>query len=246
MKNRYLAMAAIIWSAPAIAEVRIAAPPVVSGYEPTIRVNGLAFRQPVRIHLFRMFSRWVTDDPTKRGGWHSVPQPLHAWADVRADAQGVIDMRRVRVTAGTYRGADPYGLMWSGRKLGDPLLAAAAVPGFDVVALRDGENRIVVTHDNAILAQAPFGSVAPPGLVVESVAKDVLNGVFAAPADGRRHPAIICSDGRAQRRCAASRGQGARLGTPRLSQGESRNLRRRHLSDAPMGRRLARSASRRS
>ena len=179
----------------AIAKVRIEAPPVVSGHAPEIRVAGLARRQTVRIHLFRMFKRWDTDDPTKRGGWHSVPQPLHAWADVRADAKGVIEMRRVRVTAGTYLGTDPYGLMWSGRKTGDPLLAAAVVPGFDVASLRDGENRIVVTDGKAILSQANFGSVAPPGLVSEAVAQGSLNGAYAAPADGRRHSAIILLHG---------------------------------------------------
>lgn len=195
MRMKYLMIAAAAWPTLATAEVSIKAAPVVLGYEPTIRVTGLARHGRVRVHMFRMFARWETDDPDKRTGWRQVPQPLHAWADFRADAKGVIDLRRSRAVAGTYRGVDAYGLMWSGRKTGDRNLSAAAVPGFDVKALRDGETRIVVTRGSALLALSPLGNSAPPGLVVEAVAQGALNGAYAAPADGRRHPAIILLHG---------------------------------------------------
>lgn len=195
MMLRYLVFAAALLSMPAMAEVRIDAPPVVLGQTPVVRITGLAPDQEARVHLVRMFTRWVTDDPTQRSGWRQALQPLHAWADVRADRNGEVDLARFPVREGTYRGADPYGLMWSGRKTGDALLASVALPGFDVSSLRDGEMRLLVTDDTGILVQAPFMSTAPGGLIVAEIADGVLNGAFAAPNDGRRHPTVILLHG---------------------------------------------------
>jgi dienelactone hydrolase len=196
MKANLLIMAAAA-ACPTLckAEVSIKAAPVVSGYEPAILVKGLARRGGVRVHMLRMFTKWETNDPTKRTGWRQVPQPLHAWADFRADAKGDIDLRRSRATAGTYRGVDAYGLMWSGRKAGDAMLREASVPGFDMNSLRAGETRIVVTRGASILAQAPLGSAPPARSIVKIVAQGALNGTYAAPTDGRRHPAVILLHG---------------------------------------------------
>lgn len=186
---------ALVLATPVLAQVRIVAEPVVWGSEPVVRVSALPPRQAVRIHLFRMFSHWVTDDPSQRSGWHQAPQPLHAWVEARADGHGAIDLRRFVVREGTYHGADAYGLWWSGRKAGDRLLAGAAVPGLDPAALKDGENRLVVTRGDAVLAQAAVKMAPPPGLTVTPVARGALNGAYAAPADGRRHPALILLHG---------------------------------------------------
>ena len=195
MRISYLVAAALAWSTGAPAEVRIEAPVLVSGDAPAIRVTGLAKNQPVRVHAFRMFSRWESADPQKRSGWRQLPQPLHAWADVRADRTGKIDLARAVVSEGTYHGADAYGLLWSGRKPGDAKLASAAVPAIDLAALRDGQTEIVVTSGAAILARAPLQSRAPDGLVNVAVAQGVLNGAYAAPDDGRRHPSVILLHG---------------------------------------------------
>lgn len=192
---RYVVAALALWSMPAMAEVRIEAPPAVLGQAPAIRVTGLAPRAEARVHLVRMFTRWVTDDPAQRTGWRQVPQPLHAWVDVRADRHGAVDLARYPVAAGTYRGVDAYGLMWSGRKPGNDLLAAASIPGFDITSLRDGEMRLFVTNASGIVVQAPFVSAVPSGLVVEEVADGALNGAFAAPHDGQRHPVVILLHG---------------------------------------------------
>jgi len=124
-----------------------------------------------------------------------VPQPIYAWAELRADADGAIDFARASALRGTYKGIDAYGLTWSGRKPGDPLLAAAAVPAFDPATLRDGQSRLVVTRGKAIVAQAPLRSAAPPGLLTVDVAEGALNGTFAAPDDGGRHPVLILLHG---------------------------------------------------
>ena len=195
---------------PAAGTERIVAEQVVAGFTPKIRLVGME-RGAVRIHMFRMFSQRVTDDPAKRTGWHQAVLPLHAWVDVRGDAKGSIDLSRFAATNGTYRGADAYGLLWSGRKFGDPLLADASVTGFDASGLHDGENRIVVRRGGAIVDQAPLRFAMPPGLVATDVANGVLNGAYAASADGKRHPAIILlhgsesGDRRCPRACATLR-----------------------------------------
>lgn len=195
MRTRLGLAAIIAISAPAASEVRIVAEPIVWGYEPSIRIGGLERHVMVRVHMFRMFSQWTSDDPTKRTGWRQVPIPLHAWADVRADSKGAIDLRRFKVVRGTYRGADGYGLMWSGRKPNDPLVAGAGVPEFDVSALQDGESRILVARGGLVLAQAPLRSAAPRGLITADLAQGTLNGAYSAPDDGRRHPAVILLHG---------------------------------------------------
>lgn len=180
---------------PLAAEVRVDAPPVFLGFAPVIRVSGLEPRAKARLHVFRMFSRWETDDPAKRTGWKQVPVWLHAWADVQADRRGDVDIARTQVRSGTYQGRDPYGLLWSGRKPGDPLLASALVAGFDPRLLMEGEGRIVVTVGETLRAQASLRSAPPPDLRTALIEAGVLNGAYAAPADGRRHPAVILLHG---------------------------------------------------
>lgn len=180
---------------PLAAEVRVDVPPIVLGFAPIIKVSGLQPRAKARLHAFRMFSRWETDDPAKRTGWKQVPVWLHAWADVQADSRGEVDIARTPVRSGTYRGRDPYGLLWSGRKAGDPLLESAPVAGFDPHFLRDGEGRVVVTVGEKILGQASLRSASPPDLRSAQIGAGVLNGAYAAPADGRRHPAVILLHG---------------------------------------------------
>ena len=195
MKSGLAIAAILVWTNPAVAEPVIDRASVISGNPPVIRLSGLRPRETVTVHLFRMYSRWETDDPKRRTGWRPVPQSIHAWAVLRADRAGTIDPARTPAIRGTYRGIDAYGLTWSGRKSGDPLLATAAVPAFSISALRDGQSQLVVTRGTAIVAEAPFESAAPAGLRTVEVADGTVNGAYAAPDDGRRHPALILLHG---------------------------------------------------
>jgi dienelactone hydrolase len=188
-------LGALLGALPLSAQVRIEAPLAVWGYAPNLRVLGLAPSEEVRLHLFRGFVRWDTDDPTRRSGWKPVPVALHAWADFRVDKKGKIDISRQSALAGTYKGRDPYGLWWSGRKPSDALLAPVTVEGFDPASLKDGEARIVVTRNGQIIGSAAVASRSPEGLRTSAVAEGTLNGTFAAPADGRRHPTLILLHG---------------------------------------------------
>ena len=118
MRTMMVLAAAAAWSGAAAADVRIEAPPVVSGRPPAIRITGLPPRGVVRVHLFRMFAQWRGDDPARRTGWHMVPVPLHAWADLRADRRGVAVPARAAVTVGTYHGARCLWIAVVGTKAG--------------------------------------------------------------------------------------------------------------------------------
>lgn len=186
---------ALFLTMPLGAQVRIDAPPQIWGFAPNIRVYGLAAGETVRIHMVRGFTGWETDDPTKASGWKPVKHAIHAWVDARADKSGTIDLANTTIRKGTYKGKDPYGLWWSGRKSKDALLANIAIEGFDPTSIREGESRILVSRDGQLLASIVATSRAPEGLRTAILAEGTLNGAYAAPKDGKRHPSIILLHG---------------------------------------------------
>lgn len=161
-----------------------------NGFDPGIAVRGLTPGETVRIHAFRPFQRWDKMD----GKWVSTATLYHGWADVRADASGVVEMDRAVVGAGTYRGIDGYGLIWSMRRPTDPAVAGTRPAGLKPVKYTGG-TRIVVTRGSEILADTMLVSRDPPNLDVETIADGALNGVFAAPKSGRNLPTIILLHG---------------------------------------------------
>lgn len=173
-------------------EPRLTGTVLISGFEPQIVAEGLAPGVRIRVHILRMFTGW---EQAASGNWVQIPKPLHAWGDFVPDAAGTIDLNRTSPLAGTYAGIDSYGLLWSGRpinqKAADPFLPVEV----DLAALKDGESRILLTRDGIILSQAQLRSVAPPGLHTQLVAEGRINGAFAAPADGKRHPVVILLHG---------------------------------------------------
>lgn len=195
MRFPIAAWMALVSAVPAAAGPTVDLAVVFTGHPPIVRLSGMMPKEQVTVHLFRMYSRWETDDPARRTGWRAVPQPIHAWAVMRADEDGAIDLAQTPSLRGTYTGVDAYGLTWSGRKTGDTLLARAAVPAFDPATLGDGQSRVVVTRGGAIVAQAALRSAAPPGLITLEVSEGAINGAYAAPDDGIRHPSLILLHG---------------------------------------------------
>lgn len=195
MSKHLLVAAGLLWSATAAADVRVDDAYVVSGFPPVVRLSGLGSGETIRVHLFRMYARWETADPAKRTGWRQVPQPLHAWVDARAGRRGRLDLARAVPLAGTYRGADAYGLSWSGRKPGDRALSPAVVADFNLGSIEQGASRLVVTRGSQVVAQALLRISAPAGLRTVELAEGPLNGFFAVPDSGRSHPAVILLHG---------------------------------------------------
>ena len=193
MKHALAGLALIVVGATAHAdEPLIAGSEIVSGEEPELRVSGLIAGERIRLHAVRMFTNWE-DDGT--GAWKPVPKPLHAWADYLVDETGSVQLWSASPLAGTFSGADAYGLLWSGRPtstaLPDPFL-----PGnFELGELKDGEGYILVSRNGQILARAPIRVRQPEGLRTEYVSDGRLNGAYSAPVDGTRHPALILLHG---------------------------------------------------
>lgn len=170
-------------SASAAAEPRLAVEPLVGGRPARIAVTGAPPGAQVRIEIVRRFSRWQEVD----GQWREIPVVLRSWGVYRAGPDGRADNSAAPLS-GTYRGRDGYGLLWSGRPAGEEGVAAPALetmPG-DSVTARIGDR---------IVGRAPLRRAEPEGVRTAIVAENGLNGVYAAPSDGRRHPLVIALHG---------------------------------------------------
>ena len=173
-------------------EIHIEGTEIVSGAAPQITVEGLEPGDRVRVHSIRMFEVW---EPDSNGDWRPVARPLHAWGDFLANATGIVSLRVMSPLAGTYAGTDAYGLLWSGRVV--PAQAQDTfLPGTIAIAdMSDGEGQLIVTREDRTLASEQLRFRDPPSLRIVEVAQGRLNGTFAAPQDGERHPVVILLHG---------------------------------------------------
>jgi dienelactone hydrolase len=139
----------------------------------------------VRLDVVQSFTRWINEG----GGWHPQAAPLRGWAEFMADANGTVDSAAVPLR-GTYHDRSRYGLMWSGRKAADPLLAGA--PSLDA---SNAPNAVWASVAGHVIGRDTIRFVDPPGLRVATVADPGLSGAYAAPADGSRHPVVLLLHG---------------------------------------------------
>lgn len=198
------AASAAVGSPPGTRAVRIEVRGVVlTGDSPGIRVSGLAAGETVRLHGLR---------PLGEPG-----SLLHAWADVRADAHGGVDLDVAEPLAGSYRQPNGLGLLWSGYLRGDGALPTnlprdlydlAGQPTDSIVLRLERSGAVVATTSFRLVresADTRFESVVGPGL----------NGVFAAPAGARRLPTVLVlhgSEGGSTARARAAAAQYAARG----------------------------------
>ena len=183
------------WSGAAHAQPVITVPqPVVQGLAPDIRIAGLRPNEQVKLYSLWMHTRWEQAAP---GDWRPVPAPVVAWAELQADRRGRVDLARADVRRGTWRGRDPYGPFWSGRRPGSaagaelPPLPASVRPE----TLREGEMRLLVVRGDTVIAQAPVRFGPAPNLRFAEVTQGQWHGVYAAPIGARRLPTIILLHG---------------------------------------------------
>ena len=114
---------------------------------------------------------------------HSTDAVGQAWvsqATFTADRDGLVDLRRDAPVAGSYRVADPMGLVWSmlpsgARDSSHTRDRLAAVP-LRLTAEADGAGRV-----SGVSAQV-WRSLVPDGLVRTEVAEHGLVGVLFHPA----------------------------------------------------------------
>ena len=144
-------------------------------------VTGLKPKETAVLHAYRQTGFYKSGD-------NKVTRALaHAYAEFKADSQGQIEVDRTPPMSGTYVGADPLGLLWSGesmewRDLGlkssRSVLIRLERTGASVadltLQLTDGKDRVEV----------------------QVVSEEQVNGVFARPTSGsKRIPAIVLLHG---------------------------------------------------
>jgi len=153
---------------------------ILGGESPRLLVTGVAPGERVVVQSFRTAQVW------KQG----VSQPTlvlaHAFAEFTADKDGRVDIDRATPVRGTYDGADPLGLLWSGEKAdltGDVKLA---------------ENEVLFRLERNLQTAAETRITLTDGadrLDVAEVKETGLSGVFARPKIAGPWPAIILLHG---------------------------------------------------
>src|SRR5215467_11692377 len=104
----------------------------------------------------------------------------------RADAEGCVNTATFASHAGTYMGVDPFGLWWSGSRVGP----APATPGLAPVAAK-----VRVTSGSGV-AHATFERAwFAPGVTFTEVDEPGVQGVFARPAGEVSFPAVVAFAG---------------------------------------------------
>lgn len=125
------------------------------------------------------------------GGWTQRTLSFHAQATFWADAAGVVDVDHAPPVSGTYTGADPRGLLWSGAVMGRGAEAEPAASSPELAGLQPRQVRLRALVNGRVEATRDMQIVdTGPGVDFETVDTPALVGVFAAPA-GARHAATV-------------------------------------------------------
>lgn len=161
------------------------------GEIPQITINDLQPGEVVRVHLFRVVNRWLPDE---KGGWRNEPTPMHGWAQIRADAQGRIDLATAIPEDGTSKAVGPATLFWSARRASDPLVAAQAFARKGVALKDDGTHLLRITRGHDVVAERRLRiNVERPDAAMTriEIRTPELSGFFAAPVGARKLPVIL-------------------------------------------------------
>ena len=159
------------------------------GERPGVVVTGLAPLSEVTVESWR-----AQTTPVKTNGkWATQPLVFHARARFWADGQGRVDLDRTPPVEGSYSGADPRGLLWSGAVAGR---APEPDAGAEAAGLKPREVRLIVRVGGAIVAAGHL-TLQPWAQDVRFTTVDTpgLTGVFAAPEHARRAPTVILLHG---------------------------------------------------
>ena len=165
---------------------------IVDGDPPGLRIRGLTAGEIVRVHVLQLFQKYKEIS----GKWQQVPEPLHAWAEFAASADGQIDVDTAKPLKGTHSTPDSLALLRNGYPLGDPALNGVFTFTHETFKTAP-KNHILVKLERGgkIVAEANFQSASAENLKFEDVAIPGLNGVFAKPADGKNLPIVIALHG---------------------------------------------------
>lgn len=152
-----------------------------------VGLSGLRPGTRVRLHALRRATVTPEGQPARA-------VVVHAWADFRADAQGNLLIDRAVPLAGTWRGKDPLGPLWSGWPLGDARLTVLS-DGLGAETLTDNRTLLLTLELDGKRQPTRRIAITPPGadlIFTElTVARDGVSGVLAVPRSMVDVPAII-------------------------------------------------------
>ena len=171
--------------------VTLSAPRILlTGDRPHLRVSGLTPRTPLVVEAFRIAPQSVNTN----GQWSTVKPVFHAQATFWADSRGRVEVDKSSPVSGTYAGADPRGLLWSGTVAGRGTTPAdppkADVPS--AVDLADGKVVLWVRVAGKMVAKATMKPSPAIGRIrYQTVDTPELVGVYAAPQGAHAAPVVI-------------------------------------------------------
>ena len=149
---------------------------VLAGDAAGIRVTGLKPGERIRLNGFR----------TQAGT--AGPVVFHAWAEFTAGSDGAVNADTQVPVAGTYQGADPRGLFWSGS------LNQSAEPAL----LKLKPRTVLLQHvrDGAVIASLPLAlRLCNDDIIFTKVETAAVSGYFAAPKGAGKLPVLITLHG---------------------------------------------------
>lgn len=165
---------------------------LLNGDRPHLSVRGLAPRSEVTIESFR----YAPESVRTTAGWTTQRLMFHAQARFWADASGRVDLDHAAPIAGSYSGADPRGLLWSGAVVGRSPEPEPPADVQGLAALGDNGVRLDVRVNGRVAAARDL-TLIPWSRDVRftTVRTAAVTGVFAAPAGARRRPTVILLHG---------------------------------------------------
>lgn len=176
-------MAGVLFATASAAQPRLTAQSgsvLLHGESPRLLVEGAAPGEKVVVHSFRATQEYGP-------GKAPVPVVAHAFAQFTTDANGRVEVDAAAPQAGTYTGADPLGLLWSGEKAQSAKGVTLSSPDDVVFQLERGSQIVAQT-------QITF-SDGSDRVVAELVEMPGLNGAFARPKGAGAKPALILLHG---------------------------------------------------
>jgi dienelactone hydrolase len=186
----------------------VAATTLIEGAPFDLAIDGLAPGSTVRVHGRRTMQKWQQDSA---GRWQQRPVIMHAWADLRANTAGRIDLSTATPSAGTWREPGAEALWWAGYPEGAGELAPAAAQFAGLPAPEPSVLDVTVTNTGGILARSLVRLAAPTGVTTQRVSQPGLAGVFAAPQNARGLPVIVLLHGSEGGKLASASGDAARF-----------------------------------
>ena len=148
-------------------------PSILTGDRAGITIKGVTPESKIRLNAFRSGEKEKQVTPV-----------FHAFADFLASAEGAINVDNQAPISGTFTGADPRGLFWSGyRETGH-----TPPPSGQIDFELESSGSVIATATLTVRA-------SNPDVQLTKIQTPALTGYFAAPKDASHLPVVILLHG---------------------------------------------------